>query len=300
MPAEWEKHQACLILYPHNPSTFREDCIPAQEQVLSVAQAIATNGNEDVILFCKNQEIADLLREKLKRNDASKSRILVAVCPSDDTWARDTGPTFVVSNDGSLTGVDWNFNAYGGKKEGCYWPCDLDKQVASAMCEFLSTHYQEPITTRKVPLILEGGSIHTDGQGTVLTTEECLLNSNRNPNMSKDEIESTILSALGCTKMIWLPLGLAADEDTNGHVDNLACFSQPGHVVLSWTDDEGVDPENYSRCRQAMQVLESQVDAQGRSLTIHKLHLPPPMVRGLKGCFILARGTELYHGIILN
>lgn len=280
MPAEWEQpHTACLILYPHNTGTFRHECRPAQEQVLEVAQAISTAGNEDVILFCKDSQTAT----KVRNNFGNNKRIVVAVCPSDDTWARDTGPTFIVNNNNNntLIGLDWDFNAYGGEDEGCYWPCQVDKQVASNMCSFLSQQhqYQRSITTRKVPLVLEGGSIHTDGQGTVLTTSECLLNTNRNPTMSKKEIESLVLEALGCTKMIWLPFGLEGDDDTNGHVDNLACFSQPCHVILSWTDEEEGDAENYKRCRQAAEVLENEVDAQGRTLTVHKLHLPPPMVR---------------------
>lgn len=279
MPAEWERHAACLILYPHNAATFRDNCVPAQYQVLEVARAIATHGNENVLLFCNSERSANELRAKLTDKD---ERISVELCPSDDTWARDTGPTFVIqesSNECELVGISWDFNAYGGEKEGCYWPCETDKQVAKRMCQVLSRRLDMTIPTRAVPIVLEGGSIHTDGEGTILTTEECLLNPNRNPRLSKRDIETTVLSALGCTKVIWLPFGLAADDDTNGHVDNLACFSQPGHVVLSWTDDAEGDAENYMRCRRAMEVLEKETDAKGRPLTIHKLHLPPPMVR---------------------
>jgi agmatine deiminase len=147
------------------------------------------------------------------------------------------------------------------------------------MCTWLSQHYYSiNISTKRIPLVLEGGSIHTDGQGTILTTKECLLHPNRNPKLSQTEIESILLQELGCTKIIWLPLGLFGDDDTNGHVDNFACFSQPGHVLLSWTDDDEGDVENYKRCRQAHEVLNREIDAQGRALTIHKLHLPPPMV----------------------
>jgi len=109
-----------------------------------------------------------------------------------------------------------------------------------------------------------------------MATEECLLNPNRNPQLSKKQIEEHVLKALGCNKMIWLPHGIAADEDTNGHVDNWACFARPGEVILSWCDD--ATDENYKRCRESMAVLEKEVDAKGRKLKVHKLPPPPPMV----------------------
>ena len=244
--------------------------------MVGVAKAIATEGNEDVVIFCKTEQDAKELREEL-----DMARITAMVCPSDDTWARDTGPTFVFENGKTLVGLDWDFNAYGGEESGCYWPCDNDKAVAHNMCQALSKHYSVSLETQKVPLVLEGGSIHTDGEGTVLTTKECLLNRNRNPDMTQEEIEQQVLAALGCTKMIWLPDGLAADDDTDGHIDNLACFTKPGHVVLSWTDDQEKDPDNHRRCRAAAEVLESETDAKGRSLVVQKLYLPPPMVRWL-------------------
>ena len=120
------------------------------------------------------------------------------------------------------------------------------------------------------------GSFHTDGEGTILTTEECLLNKNRNKNMSKEEIERKILNYLGATKVIWLPFGLAFDEDTNGHVDNIACFARPGEVILSWTDDE--NDINRQRFEEAERVLIQEVDAKGRNLKINKLHIPSTMV----------------------
>jgi agmatine deiminase len=155
------------------------------------------------------------------------------------------------------------------------------------MCRDLSGETFHPdklfaIETQSIPLILEGGSIHTDGQGTILTTKECLLHSNRNPEKSQHEIEEMVLKATGCTKMIWLETGLAFDDDTNGHIDNFACFVQPAVVVLAWTDNVTHDAENYRRCRAALQILESETDASGRPLTVHKLYLPSPMVYSLE------------------
>lgn len=123
-----------------------------------------------------------------------------------------------------------------------------------------------------------GGSIHTDGEGTLLVTEECLLNANRNPHLSRWRIEELLKRSLGVIKIVWLPHGLDADEDTNGHVDNFCCFLKPGHVILAWTDDEMNDLENFSRCREAESLLVSSMDAKGRTLQVHKLQLPPPLV----------------------
>jgi agmatine deiminase len=130
-----------------------------------------------------------------------------------------------------------------------------------------------------IPIILEGGSIHTDGEGTLLTTEECLCNPNRNPQLQRHQIEQILQLCLHIEKVIWLPTGLDADDDTNGHIDNFCCFVRPGHVVLAWTDDDVHDVENYQRCRQAEQVLVSAKDAKGRSFTITKLYLPSPPLR---------------------
>jgi agmatine deiminase len=299
MPAEWLPHAACLILYPHNPATFR--LATAQAEVRTIARAIAKEGVERVVLFCNSLQQAAQLQEDLKReshdfdNEKNSAGIIVKICPSNDTWARDTGPTFVVSrpalprgdsptsNESHIGALDWDFNAYGGPEEGCYWPCDLDRQVAVGMCRELSTgvwHKRSKfnVNIKSIPLILEGGSIHTDGHGTILTTKECLLHSNRNSEKSQQEIEEIVLKATGCTKMIWFETGVAFDNDTNGHIDNFACFVQPAVVVLAWTDNVTHDAENYRRCRAALQILESETDASGRALTVHKLYLPSPMV----------------------
>mmetsp|Transcript_25425 Transcript_25425/g.70226 ORF Transcript_25425/g.70226 Transcript_25425/m.70226 type:complete len:421 (-) Transcript_25425:409-1671(-) len=313
MPAEWHPHAACIILYPHNPSTFVLD--RARREVEQVARTIATVGQERVLLFCStstdNKDNTTSSHDNTSTIDELKRRLTdcpsvkLAICPSNDTWARDTSPTFVVekrrqhdhitTDSSKLIGLDWKFNAYGGPTEGCYWPCDLDQQIASRICSALSNNSnlllapsQESdidnnsspllIESRPIPLILEGGSIHTDGEGTILTTEECLLNPNRNPLLTKQQIEELVLTALGASKIIWLKHGLAFDDDTNGHVDNWACFVKPGHVVLSWTDNEQGDAENYQRCRQTLSQLQSCTDAKGRSLTVHKLYLPTPMI----------------------
>lgn len=179
-----------------------------------------------------------------------------------------------------MVGLDWNFNSYGGPEEGCYWPCDNDQKVAENMIISLCSHYinqqkglfKSGIFRESVNIILEGGSFHTDGEGTILTTKECLLNPNRNPNLSQKQIEEILCNYLGGTKVIWLPYGICNDDDTNGHIDNIATFAKPGEVILSWTDD--VNDDNYLRCKSAEEVLLHERDAKSRNIAVYKLHLP--------------------------
>uniref|UniRef100_A0A7N0R8B8 Agmatine deiminase n=1 Tax=Kalanchoe fedtschenkoi TaxID=63787 RepID=A0A7N0R8B8_KALFE len=168
-----------------------------------------------------------------------------------------------------IAGIDWNFNSWGGIEDGCYQDWSQDLLVARKILEI------EKISRFPQSIILEGGSIHVDGEGTCLTTEECLLNSNRNPQLNKEQIEDTLKAYLGVHKIIWLPRGLYGDDDTNGHVDNMCCFARPGVVLLSWTDDE-TDP-HYERAVEAFSVLSNTTDAKGRKLEIVKLHVPGPL-----------------------
>ncbi len=125
-----------------------------------------------------------------------------------------------------------------------------------------------------MPLVLEGGSIHADGQGTVITTEECLLNPNRNPDLDKEQIGGYLQTYLGAENIIWLPRGVCKDV-TSGHVDNMGCFVRPAEVLLTWTDDP--NDEQYERSWETLELLEASTDARGRGFTVHKLHQPGPL-----------------------
>jgi agmatine deiminase len=133
----------------------------------------------------------------------------------------------------------------------------------------------ERIDRYKCNIVMEGGSIHVDGEGTLITTEECMLNRNRNPKLTKEQIESTLKEHLNIEKLIWLSKGVYLDNDTNGHVDNLCCFVRPGVVCLTWTDDEN-DPQ-YAISTDAYRRLSEATDARGRKLEIHKIHQPGPL-----------------------
>jgi agmatine deiminase len=194
--------------------------------------------------------------------------VRVVELSSNDAWARDTGPTGVVDAHGRVRGVDWIFNAWGGLHGGLYFPWDQDDLVASKILEI------ERIDRYRAPFVLEGGAIHVDGQGTLLTTEECLLNPNRNSGLDRADLEAALRDYLGIEKVIWLGQGVFNDE-TDGHVDNLCCFVRPGEVALTWTDDRS-DPQ-YAISRDALARLSAARDAQGRKLRVHRVPQPGPL-----------------------
>jgi len=184
---------------------------------------------------------------------------------------RDIGPTFVLHDrTGEVRGIDWEFNAWGGVTEGLYANWDQDAQVKAKVIEMCG------FERYKCSLIIEGGSFHVDGEGTLITTEECLLNPNRNKNSSRADIELQLQLMLNITKIIWIPKGVICDE-TDVHVDNLCCFVGPAQVVLTWTDDT-TDPQYAVSCA-ALDILSKSTDAKGRTLTVHKLHQPTPLTR---------------------
>ena len=193
---------------------------------------------------------------------------------NNDAWIRDCGPTLLVNDKGDVRAVDWEFNAWGGLYDGLYFPWDRDNQIAQKVCEI------ESIDTYKAKgFVLEGGSIHVDGEGTVMTTEMCLLSPGRNPELTKKQIEDMLKEYLNAEKVIWLKDGIDPEE-TNGHVDDVACFIRPGEVACIWTEDK--DDPFYSVCRQAYGILSEVVDAKGRKLKVHKLTMPkvPVTIQG--------------------
>ncbi|BFM12911.1 agmatine deiminase [Simiduia litorea] len=262
MPAEWARQQQAWMMWPERTDNWRLGAKPAQAAFATVMRAIARYQPLSVGVSAAQFENAS---EQLGDVD----NIRVVEISNNDAWVRDTGPTFVINNKGGLRGVDWRFNAWGGFNGGLYFPWDKDDQVARKICQL-----EQVPRYRTDDFVLEGGSIHVDGEGTVITTEECLLNSNRNPHLNRDAIEQTLAQHLNIEKVIWLPKGLFNDE-TDGHVDNFCCFTKPGEVLLCWTDDKA-DP-NYARCQAAWEVLQNTTDAKGRALTVVKMPIPGPL-----------------------
>jgi agmatine deiminase len=260
MPGGFEPHAGCWMIWPERPDNWRWGAKPAQAAFAAVAEAIAAS--EPVTMAVSDAQF-EHCRSVL--SDA----VRVVEIATDDSWMRDVGPTFVVDSEGERRGVDWVFNAWGGFKDGLYFPWDRDDRVAAKVLEI------EGAGRYRAPLVLEGGSIHVDGEGTVLTTEECLLNPNRNPDLSREQIEGALREYVGVEKVIWLGLGTYNDE-TDGHVDNLACFVRPGVVLLNWSDDEG-DPQ-HEISLDALRRLEAATDARGRRLEVVRIPSPGPLL----------------------
>lgn len=259
MPAEWEAHDGCWMLWPERPDTWRNGGKPAQRAFAEAASQIA---RFERVTMGVNREQFQNARALLP------SSVRVVELSNNDAWMRDCGATFVVNGRGQARGVDWQFNAWGGLRKLMYFPWDQDNLVAAKMLEI------ESLDRYKAPLVMEGGSIHVDGQGTLITTEQCLLHPNRNPELTRGEIEQHLSDYLNIEKIIWLPRGLYEDE-TDGHIDNLCCFTRPSVVAMCWTDDKA-DPQ-YERSAEAYDALMSARDARGRTLEVHKIHQPEPM-----------------------
>jgi agmatine deiminase len=255
MPAEFEPHDGCWMLWPVRFDNWRARAAPAQRAFATVAAAIARF--EPVTVG------VDASHYRLARAHLQPTVRLVELS-SNDAWMRDVGPSFLVNRAGELRGVDWTFNAWGG----LYRPWNLDDAVAQKVLEL------ERAPRYRTPLVNEGGAFHVDGQGTVLVTEQCLLNHNRNPRLTRRQIEAHLRKFLGASCVIWLGKGVVADE-TSGHVDNLACFARPGEVCLSWCEDRH-DPQ-YRVSQDAYQRLMAARDARGRRLKVHKLPMPGPL-----------------------
>ncbi|VDN48805.1 putative agmatine deiminase [Petrocella atlantisensis] len=255
MPAEWEAHERTIIEWPVKASLVWQDnyeavCMGYGELVRAISAF------EPVTVIINEEDEEDIRR-------LCGTTVDIIRIPHNDAWARDNGPTFVRDGEGKLHGISWRFNAWGEK----YLPYDLDDKVASILLNQLD------VPCIEVPLVLEGGSIHVDGEGTLLTTKECLLNPNRNPDLSQADIELIIKRYLNVSKIIWLDQGLYGDE-TDGHIDNIACFAKPGAVLLQACDDPK-DP-NYEITQKAREVLKHAKDAKSRNLEIIELPTPPP------------------------
>jgi agmatine deiminase len=276
MPAEWAPHTQTWMIWPERPDNWRLGGKPAQAAFSAVAMAIA---EFEPVTVCASAGQYENARQRLAHDN-----IRVLEISTDDAWVRDTGPTFVTNGSGEVRGVDWIFNAWGGLDGGLYANWVRDDQVARKILEI-----ERCARYRTEGFVLEGGSIHVDGEGTLITTEECLLNRNRNPHLGRSEIEQMLHAHLAIDSVIWLPDGLFNDE-TDGHVDNFCCYVRPGEVLLAWTDDP--QNPNYPRCQAAMGVLEQVRDAKGRQLIVHKMPIPGPLYASDEEC----AGVDLVAG----
>lgn len=251
MPAEWRPHAGCLIAFPCRAIAGGDYLSAARAAHAGLAHAIAEF--EPVFMVVRPQDLP-LARKLLS------AAIELIPLPIDDAWLRDSGPTFIRHKEsGEVAGIDWQFNAWGRK----YTPWADDDAVAGAVLR----HFQRRRFI--APLVMEGGSFHTDGAGTIMTTEQCLLHRNRNPRLNRAEIEQLLCGYLGGERVLWLA-GDERDTETDGHVDNVACFAGERHILLMADDGDAVLRDNHRRLRQAC-------DAAGRGYTL--TCLPRPQVK---------------------
>ncbi|WP_281883535.1 agmatine deiminase family protein [Paenibacillus sp. YYML68] len=256
MPAEWAEHTRTLISWPVQDSmVYPDDYEAVCDGYAEIITAIAEFEPVTVVV---NPDDA----ERVSQRFAGNERVELLPIEHNDAWLRDNGPTYIVNDGGEVAAVNWQFNAWGGK----YSPWDLDDAVAPQIIA------RDGIRRFDAPLVMEGGSIHSDGEGTILTTEECLLNTNRNPELSREQIEEQLKQFISADKVIWLKRGLSGDE-TDGHVDNIACFAAPGKIILQVCDDPADD--NYAITQENLAILASHTDAKGRKLEVIPIQQPP-------------------------
>lgn len=284
MPAEFAPQDRVWMGWPHRTDTWAHGAKPAQKQYAAIARAIS---QFTPVTICANEaDFANCLAA-FEGDD----NVTVIEMTTNDAWFRDTGATFVTDGAGSKRAVDWHFNAYGGLLDGLYFPWDADDQIAAKMAQLTGC-----VRYRPDDMILEGGSITVDGEGTVIVTDQCLLSPGRTASavLAKETDEDTIWPAyarafepwseelraymdehlkayLGVEKVIWVKEGIDPEE-TNGHIDDAATFIAPGVVAVIWTDDP--DYPFYRQCHEAYDTLAAATDAKGRQLKVYKLPMP--------------------------
>jgi agmatine deiminase len=264
MPAEWEPHAATWVAWPHAETTWPGCLAEAEREFETLVRALARS--ERVELLAQTESHAQLLRERL--DDLARAGSLrLHVIRTDDVWLRDIGPTFVRDAAGEPVALDWTFNAWGGK----YAPWDRDDAVAARVAALAGVRCERP------GLVIEGGALEVDGEGTLLATEPTLLDPKRNPGISREALEKRLAELLGIRHVVWLGEGIEGD-DTDGHIDDLARFVSPGVVVCAREPDPK-DP-NHAPLEACGAALRAARDAAGRRLRVHDLPMPPAVRAG--------------------
>lgn len=253
MPAEWEPHERCWMSWPCRLDFWGDNLEATQRAYANVANAISQF--EPVTMLAPPSQTGSARR-------LCGDRVAILPVALDDSWTRDNGPNFVVNEAGQLAASVFQFNAWGQKHQ----PWFRDAALGHRLAEHLG------IPTFSSPLVMEGGGINVDGQGTVLTTTQCVLNPNRNPGLSQAEAGQTLCGALGVSNVVWLP-GDPEDTETDGHVDGIACFLEPGKVLVEICPAAGT--ETYDNTRANLQAVRDARDANGRPfevVTIEEAH----------------------------
>jgi agmatine deiminase len=265
MPAEWEPHEATWLCWPHNPETWPGCLEAAQAEYTELVAALARFERSEILVQSVEHEAE--VRARLDRAGVRGARL--HVMPTDDSWMRDIGPTFVHEHAGPgapprLLALDWIFNAWGGK----YTPWDRDDAVASSVARIAG------VPSERSALTLEGGALEVDGTGTLISTRSSVLDPRRNPELSREQIELELQAQLGVREILWVDGALPGD-DTDGHVDQLVRFVAPGRVVCTLASDPALP--SAAALEALRKQLGSARDARGRNLEVVDLPLPRPI-----------------------
>ncbi len=253
MPAESAPHERTVMCWPARESLYGELLGAAADAHALVARTIAR--------FEPVTMIADIGAGE-RAAELCGGGVNVIELPIDDSWFRDSGPIFITDGDARIA-LDWKFNAWGGK----FHPAADDDAVARRYAELIGDD------VRTIPVVLEGGAIAVDGVGTLVTTQQCLLHPNRNPQLDRVEIEAVLRAELGVTAIVWLPYGLALDDDTDGHVDNVAAFVRPGVLLMQGCADESED--DWLRTNVNVRCARGAIDAIGEPIEVIEVPVLP-------------------------
>jgi agmatine deiminase len=264
MPAEWAAHRATWLSWPHNLETWPTHLEKVRD--IWVQMVAALSPHEQVYLLVNDAAVKSEVAARLNSAKVAMANVALLEIPTVDVWMRDYGPTFVTraASDRALAFNDWIFNGWGGK----YKAYEEDERVAREIAEIL----QVPVFDHNV--ILEGGSIEVNGAGTCLTTEQCLLNRNRNPHLSRAQIEEFLNASLGVRQILWLGEGSVGD-DTDGHIDDIARFINP--TMVACIIEANPRDDNFRYLQENYERLQSARDQDGNKLEIVCLPCPAPV-----------------------
>lgn len=295
MPAEWEPHEATWLAWPHNPEDWPGKFAAIPWLYAEIVRLLAAR--ERVHLIVENAAMENRVASMLKRAGADLDQVSFHRWPTDRGWTRDSGPIFVRDAKGQVGLTNWRFNGWAK-----YDDWHLDDKLPSRVEKLLGCSHWQPCVDGKSgakrQIVLEGGSIDVNGKGALLTTEECLLSEvqQRNPGLSREQLERVFSDYLGIDQVIWLGRGIAGD-DTHGHVDDIARFAGPATIVAAFEPDTR-DP-NHAPLKENLAQLKAARTADGKQFTIVELPMPRPVV--FRGQRLPASYANFYiaNGVVL-
>ncbi|MEM0449155.1 MAG: agmatine deiminase family protein [Methanomassiliicoccales archaeon] len=283
MPAEWAPHDATWISWPKNPLTFPPEILPEVESIFAQMVSALSQG-ETVKVLVEDDEMRDRMEKACSRAGADMNRVEAKLIHSSDVWIRDYGPTFLLHREtGEKAATKWRFNAWGGKYDDLLYDDKAGEEVVRST----------GVRTFWPGIVLEGGSIDVNGKGTVLTTEQCLLNKNRNPHLTRDDIERYLEEYISAPNVIWLRSGIEGD-DTDGHVDDFARFISEDQVLCAYSRSKA--NANAEVLRVNFEILRQAVDQDGRPLRVERLPMPRPLWLEEEQRFLPASYANFYIG----